>query len=275
MIGNSFNRKKKNTMKTKIIFLFASLIIIALALPLNTVSKIYTPTHNSLKMIRHNNDTSFKNTGSSKHDSVKVDSAKSTPIIEKNYAKRYYLLQFIPDGSTEKAIKNNSSNKLSFRSYNLNDIKIVFLQLDSMFDKINYKGLKNDYVDSSMLVHPSINNYFENENNRENIKSYFKEYFNSAFIMEYGEHQVPGISSVKEKNKIDIAISILNNQINITTYNNPNYIELNLCIYDITRNKIYAKNKYFSHQTNVDISKYKDAIFFIKINGQIYKFIKI
>ena len=260
-------------MKAKIFLGIALLLFVILFVPRRAVAQVYTPPDSCLKMIWPNDYNSINNTGSSNPDSIRVDSCFGSPTFGRQFAKKYYAIGFNENYYPFDTIltKNDIKEVADISNKHL-ALKQILDSFEIQYGNIYFKGL-NDYPnDSIFMLSPSIIMFFE-------------KYQDYKLIVEYFSNSIDSIKDVEYDYRAMIPDAIPNDitlKQNIKINPNPaqNYIDIEIQI-PLKQNKIQILTTlgiiiYESgFQKRIDVSGLINGLYFLKIENQYFKFIKL
>jgi hypothetical protein len=172
-------------MKTKLVLIiFAGLWLSMLCLPQPAQAQII---NSCLKMIWPNDYDYFHNTGSYNPDSVMVDTCIGSLTYGKQFAKKFYNINFPQNYYPFDTILTKNDIKTVADISNKHDsLKHRFEQLENEFGTIFFKGFENNPSDSIMMLNPWIIMFFENYQDYQYIEKYFSNSIDSVKEIFYG-----------------------------------------------------------------------------------------
>lgn len=232
------------------------------------------PADSCLKMICPNGN------GAVNPDSVRVDSCIHSSTFGKSFAKRYYEIGFPYNFYPfDQIIQYREEKTVSDISSNYADFKTQFQQLEQEVGKIFFTRIHprhSDVSDNEIVSGtPTVIVYFEEYQNIEAILGRMLTSIDSVLHSYcHDEHLWP--ISVDEKENNIFSNMIYPNPVNDLLYIRrsdlfSSQLHKTIVIYSVQGEKIYDSE----FTESIDVSKFPQGLYFIKIGSNVSNFIKI
>jgi hypothetical protein len=236
----------------------------------------YTPPDSCLKMKCPDNYNTSNNTGTPNPDSVRIDTCISSPTFGKDFAKRYFQLKFT-QYPFETAIPVNEVKRVSDLREDIPGLKQQFQELEEDLGSIYFLRLTKQYgeiSDSIIILNSIVFIYFEKYQDIDYINSAFQLQINSLVGLIYENRAGCDILSVNDLYKL--------NSKNIIILPNPVRDRITLKFLNSNRNEriiiisaIGIKQYETEYKETIDISFLPDGVYYLVINNELYKFVKV
>jgi len=244
--------------------------------------KAYTPPDSCLKLICPNTYDPNTGVGYINPDSVKVDSCLGSPTYGQNYANRYYFCKF-PFYIFDSVIPVDSIKTVDSISSSYAAIKQQFQVLDSIYGPIYFIRDYENYgwPDSAYSLNGWVFFYFENYQCVDTIETDFNSSIDSLLLFNYENRGICGLLSVNTYSEQDVFITP-----------NParDYVEINvstlergpkgMSVFDAlgfeqSTSVNYVDTSCCGGHVRIDVSSLSPGVYFVRVGGRMYKFVKL
>ena len=208
-------------------------------------------------------------------DSIKIDVCNDLPTYGKQFATRYFMLQFQPYYYPfDKILKPDSIQEVSDISSNRNELKLKFQQLESLFGKIYFQGLIREYPDSSVLANPTVRLFFENYQEYLYIEEYFKNFIDSIkdVIYAYRAKLIDDVNETLYKNDVINIYPIPTSDYLYIHNHNYNYNN-KIIISSVTGEVLLTVEGNNEEEQKINIQSLSPGIYFLRIGNVCRKII--
>jgi hypothetical protein len=235
----------------------------------------YTPPDSCLEMIWPDDYVHESNVYSVNPDSIKYDNCPDSPTFDREFAKRYWILQFRPYYYPfDKVLKPDTIKRVSDISSSKSELKQIFEQLESELGLIYFKGYEFEEPDYVVMKNPVLRIYFQKYQDIEFINDTFKLLIDSLLSIGYINKAVfiIGVEESYQDRNNSNEISIFPNPVKDILYlESTNEYPTGLI-------KIYSAFGTIQMESifkrEINISCLSDGLYCLVYKDRIYKFIK-